>query len=336
MAAEPVTARHAGVPTGPKTASLDITVLMGGPGSEREVSLMSGRAVAEALRRCGHQVTCADIRPDDTAALAREGIEMVFIALHGQFGESGQVQQLCQDRNLPYVGSDPIASALAMDKDTSKRLLRQAGLATPDWLVVDGSRRRGVELLAAVPPPCVLKPVDGGSSVDITIARDEPTRDAALEAMLAGYGRAMIEAFIPGREMTVGILDDKPLPVVEIRPAREFYDYVAKYEDDATEYLVDPELTPAVREQLQAAGLLAHNALGCRDFSRVDFILTGAGVAQVLEVNTIPGFTSHSLLPKAAEAAGISFEQLCDRIVQLALARAAGQADPNPPRAGDT
>ena len=330
MPAEPLAAQGAVDAAGRRTRPLDITVLMGGPGSEREVSFMSGRAVAEALRRCGHRVTTADVGPEDTAALDREGIETVFVALHGAFGENGQVQRLCEQRGLCYVGSDPSASELAMDKDASKRLFRRAGLATPDWVVVDGalSPPDWGGLLAGVPPPCVLKPVDGGSSVDITIARDDATRDAALEGLLARYGRAMVEAFIEGREMTVGILADRPLPVVEIRPAREFYDYVAKYEDDATEYILDTQLPPAAVEHLRAAAVTAHKALGCRDFSRVDFILTPAGVAHVLEVNTIPGFTSHSLLPKAAAAANVSFEQLCDRIVQLALNRSPGGRPP--------
>lgn len=324
MAAEPLTTRRADAPAQARTRPLDITVLMGGPSNEREVSFMSGRAVAEALKRCGHEVTGADVRPEDTSALDRDGAQVAFIALHGEFGESGQLQRLCQQRNLPYVGSGPEASELAMDKVASKRLFREAGLATPDWAVIDrsASRSRWPELLAGVRPPCVLKPIDGGSSLDVTIARDGPTCDAALGELLDKYGRALIEAFVAGREMTVGILAEKPLPVVEIRPAREFYDYIAKYEDDATQYILDTRLPPALQQHLRAAALTAHRTLGCRDFSRVDFILTAAGVAQVLEVNTIPGFTSHSLLPKAASAAGISFEQLCDRIVGLALERA--------------
>ena len=161
-----------------------------------------------------------------------------------------------------------------------------------------------------------------GSSVDITIARDAATRDEALEGLLATYGRALIEAFIPGREMTVGVLAEQALPVLEIRPAEEFYNYLAKYHDDRTEYIADPELPPAVKRGLEAAGLAAHQALGCRDFSRVDFILADDGTAHVLEVNTIPGFTSHSLLPKAAAGVGVGFDQLCDRIVQLAMNRA--------------
>lgn len=305
------------------TRTLDITVLMGGPSSEREVSLVSGRAVADALARCGHKVTAADISPEDTSALDREEAEIAFIALHGPFGEDGQVQLLCEDRGLAYVGSGPVASKLALDKDASKRLFRAAALETPPWVVIEQGTPpdRLAELLARTPPPCVLKPIDGGSSVDITIAHDEPARDEALAGLLAAYGRAMIEEFIPGREMTVGIVAEEALPLMEIRPAREFYDYYAKYEDDATEYIVAPDVPPGVADRLASDALRAHQALGCRDFSRVDFMLTDDGRAHLLEVNTIPGFTSHSLLPKAAAAAGVSFERLCDRLVGLALER---------------
>lgn len=305
---------------GVHTDVLDITVLMGGPGSERAVSIMSGQAVADALERCGHRVTTADISPADTSALDREGIDVVFIALHGSFGEDGQVQRLCRQRGLVYVGSGPESSALAMDKDASKRLFSRAGLDTPEWVVIErsDSSAQGGEL----PLPCVIKPVNGGSSVDVTIARDEATRNAAVENLLTADGRVMVEAFIPGKEMTVSVLDDKALPVIEIRPAREFYDYVAKYEDDATQYIFDTHLPPAIEQQLQASALTAHKALGCNDFSRADFILAADGTPWLMEVNTIPGFTSHSLLPKAAAASGISFEQLCERIVRLALERA--------------
>jgi D-alanine-D-alanine ligase len=289
---------------------------MGGPGSEREISLMSGRAIADALKRCGHRVTTADISPDDTSALDREGIDAIFIALHGTFGEDGQVQRLCEQRGLVYVGSGPGASELTMDKDASKRIFQRAGLATPEWVIIDRSAKDDFPL------PCVIKPVDGGSSLDITIARDEATRESALENLLTTDGMAMIEAFVPGREMTVSVLDDKPLPVIEIIPDREFYDYIAKYDDEATQYIFDTQLPPAIEQHLQAAALTAHRTLGCKDFSRADFILDADGTAWLLEVNTIPGFTGHSLLPKAAAAAGISFEQLCERIVRLALERA--------------
>jgi len=303
--------------------TFDVTVLRGGPGSEREVSLMSGRAVAEALARAGHRVTAADIHPDDVGALDREDLEVVFIALHGEFGENGRVQELCEARGLTYVGSGPAASELAMDKHLSKQVFRQAGVLTPDWAVVgadDGSARRR-RALAAVPPACVVKPVDSGSSVDVTIARDAEARDAALAGVLDRYGRAMVEAFVDGRELTVGVLAERPLPVIEIIPREAFYNYVAKYEDDGTRYVADPDLPAGVREALPAAALKVHRALGCRDLSRVDFILDAQGRPWALEANTIPGFTSHSLVPKAAAAAGIDFASLCDRLVRLAADR---------------
>jgi len=312
---------------GPPCASqpgeaLDITVLMGGPSDEREVSLMSGRAVADALARCGHRVTCADITPQDCSALARPGIDVVFIAMHGDFGESGRVQALCEQRGLRYVGSGPRASEIAMDKAAAKRTFKQAGLDTPQWVIIerfhspDTCRR----LLGQLPAAVVVKPVRGGSSIDVTIARDGSERDAAIEKVLGRHGRAMVERFVPGREVTVGVLGDRTLPVIEIVPAREFYDYAAKYDDDSdTTFVFDHGLDKAVVADLHTAAMTAHNALGCRDMSRVDFVLED-GICQVLEVNTIPGFTAHSLLPKAAQRAGISFEQLVDDLVCMALA----------------
>ncbi|MFW6132772.1 MAG: D-alanine--D-alanine ligase family protein [Planctomycetota bacterium] len=313
--------------TGPGRAGpLDITVLMGGPSAEREVSLASGAAVADALERTGHHAVRADIDRNETAALDRAGIDVVFIALHGDFGESGEVQELCQQRGLPYVGSGPHASRLALDKALAKRRFRHAGLRTPDWLVVEQRhewaqvRRR----LAELPPPVVCKPIDGGSSVDITIARDARARDAALERLLDAYGRALLEAYVPGRELTVGMLGDDPLPVLEVIPAGEFYDYHAKYADDAgTGYTFDHGLTAATCAKLQAAALTAHRSLGCRHLSRTDFVLDQDGTPHVLEVNTIPGFTSHSLLPKAAARIGVSFEMLVNRLVTLAAGRTA-------------
>jgi len=303
---------------------LDVTVLLGGPSSEREVSLASGRAVADALRRCGHDVTESDISPADTAALDRPGIDVVFIALHGTFGENGKVQQLCEDRRLPYVGSGPAASELAMDKHRSKQAFRAAGVATADWALVsaDDTPKRVAELLGQVPPPCVLKPVDSGSSVGVHLARDAAARDDVLPGLLAGHGRALVEKFIPGRELTVGILEDRPLPVVEIRPKQEFFDFFAKYEDDQTEFTIGVELPGGATEAVQAEALKIHRAFGCRDLSRVDFILAADGTAYALEVNTIPGFTSHSLVPKSAATVGIGFEPLCDQLVRMALRRA--------------
>jgi D-alanine-D-alanine ligase len=307
-----------------RTRPLDVTVLMGGPSSEREVSLISGRAVAEGLKGLSHRVTCSDITPEDTSALDRKGIDVVFIAMHGKFGESGDVQRLCEERGLRYTGSPPRASEVAMDKVASKVCFRQAGLVTPDWVVIEAAHTpsQRADLLALTPLPVVVKPLDGGSSVDVTIAKDAAARDGAVEGLAAKYGRAMVEVFVAGRELTVGILGERALPVIEVLATREFYDYTAKYADGAgTRYVFDHGIPEAVIAKVQAAALTAHRSLGCRDMSRVDFILDASGEAHVLEINTIPGFTGHSLLPMAAGKAGLSFEKLVARIVDMAMER---------------
>lgn len=296
---------------------LSILVLAGGPSAEREISLMGGKAVAEALERAGHRVTYADIRPEDLSALDTPGIDVVFPVLHGAWGEDGQVQSILEARGLAYVGSGPKASALAMDKAATKAAFRAAGLPTPDWDVWSGAGKVWPGRL-----PVVVKPVDSGSSVDLTIARDADTLRTAATGVIAKHGRCLVEQFVGGRELTVGVLDGAALPPIEIVVhGREFYDYQAKYFDDATEYRVEPALPAGVRAELCRLALAAHGVLGCRDFSRVDFILPPAGGPTLLEVNTIPGFTSHSLLPKAAARTGLDFASLCDRLANLAAAR---------------
>ena len=302
---------------------LDILVLMGGPSCERAVSLLSGAAVAAALEACGHNVRQADIGPTDPSALDGEAPDAVFIALHGEFGEDGQVQLMCEERNLAYVGAGPHASELAMDKAASKQIYRRSGLATPDWAVIEefDTPARQARLMGEVPLPCVLKPINGGSSLDVHLADDPARRGEALEALLDEYARAMVEQRIDGRELTVGVLGERALPVMEIRPHRRFYDYDAKYVDDDTEYVFDHGLDAATVADLQAAALTAHEALGCRDMSRSDFMLDGDGRSWLLETNTIPGFTSHSLLPKAAAHAGVPFGRLCEQLVCMAMDR---------------
>jgi len=310
---------------------LDITVLMGGPSSERDVSLLSGAAIADALERRGHCVTRADISPKDTSALGRSGIELVFIALHGEFGESGEVQQLCELRGLAYTGSSPQASELAMDKAAAKQLFKRAGLDTPDWCIIEDFHtpqdyRRW--LAEEFGPPVVVKPVAGGSSIDITIARDEAVRDEAVDSLMDKYGRVLVEKLVTGRELTVGILGEQALPVLQVVPSREFYDYTAKYADGAgTQYLFEHGLDAPDVAAVQAAALTAHRSLDCRDLSRVDIIREDNGRLNVLEINTIPGFTSHSLVPMAAERAGIGFDELVDRIAAMAMRRWAGCVD---------
>ena len=295
----------------------DITVLAGGPGPEREVSLNSGRAIHEALRRVGHRVTLCDISPEDLSALDREA-DFVFIALHGQFGEDGTLQAELDARGIHYGGSGPAASRLAMNKVESKRRFVHAGIATPQYEVI--GRDHAPKSKSKVGLPVVIKPVDSGSSVDTTIARAEADAERVIARLVQSCGAALVERYIVGPELTVGVLGDEALPVCEIRTKREFYDYSAKYLDEDTQYLFDLDLPPALLQKVQALSLTAHRALGCRAFSRVDWMVEAATLElYILEINTIPGFTSHSLLPKSAVRAGMSLEQLCQRIVELSL-----------------
>ncbi len=298
---------------------LKITVLMGGPGSEREVSLKSGRRVTEALQALGHDVYGADIQPDNLAALDRP-MDMVFLALHGAFGEDGQVQQILEQRGIRYSGSGPQASALAMDKVAAKCRFIEARLPTPRFDVV--SAQRVDKVLEHWTCPAVVKPAAEGSSVDCRIVRHRDELRAVLEDMSRRYDRCLLEEFIQGPELTVGILGETSLPPIQIRTRREFYNYEAKYLDDDTEYLFDIDLPAAVLDRIGELSVKAHQALGCRDFSRVDWMVDArTREPYLLEINTIPGLTDHSLLPKAARRAGLSFEMLCQRIVEMTCQR---------------
>ena len=303
--------------TRPNVELLDITVFAGGPGAEREVSLNSGRAVCDALRRLGHQVELRDIGPTDLSALDRPA-DFVFIALHGEFGEDGTLQAELDARRLKYSGSGAAASRLAIDKAESKRRFEQAGVPTPPYELVTQTGLAG--LATRINLPVVVKPVSSGSSVDTSIARTPKALEEAASAVVATYGVALVEKYIAGPELTVGVLGDEALPVCEIRTQREFYDYQAKYVDDNTQYLFDLDLPHDLLERVQRLSLAAHRALGCRVFSRVDCMVDAASMEPYfLEVNTIPGFTSHSLLPKAAARIGLTFDRLCQRIVELSM-----------------
>lgn len=305
---------------------LTIAVLMGGPSAEHEISLKSGRGVVEALTRRRWAVEPVVIPKALTPAAAcafvaeamkRAGAEVAFIALHGAFGEDGTIQQLCEDLQVAYTGSNAAASRLGMDKVASRKRFESAGLIVPRWQVADAVGRT-VQEPRRFSYPLVVKPIDQGSSLGVSIVRRAEGFPAAVEA--AGrYGRqVLIEEFVAGRELTVGVLGDEPLPVVEIRPSHPFFDFTAKYTSGATDYLAPAPLAPGTAALVQAAGLAAHRALGCRHLSRTDLILTQAGEPVVLEVNTIPGFTPTSLLPKAAACAGISYEDLCEQLVMMA------------------
>ncbi len=294
---------------------LDILVLAGGPSAERDVSLQSGAAVAAALTSRGHRVTVCDIGPADLSALDKP-YDFVFPALHGEFGEDGTVQKELERRNLPYAGTGVAASVLTMDKVASKRRFSEHDIPTP---VFELANRDNIDnILASFEPPAVVKPNASGSSVDTTIAKTAVQLETAAKALIGKQGEALIERYVAGRELTVGILGDVALPVCEICTPREFYDYQAKYVDDTTQYLFDFDLPEALLERVQALSLQAHRALGCQVMSRVDWMIDGKTLEPfALEVNTIPGFTSHSLVPKAAARMGIDFGELCQRIVDL-------------------
>ncbi|MFQ5490808.1 MAG: D-alanine--D-alanine ligase [Phycisphaerae bacterium] len=298
---------------------LKITVLAGGPSSEREVSLASGSAVAAALVQRGHAVTVRDIDEGNLSAL-EVPTDFAFIALHGAFGEDGQVQEQLARRGIAFCGSDAAASALAMNKAGTKARLMEADLPTPRYLV--HHHRQDRRSWGCWKLPLVVKPVASGSSVDTFIVRDQPGLQEALERLGERYGCALVEQYVRGPELTVAVLDRTALPVCQIVTQREFYDYQAKYVDDDTTYEFDIDLPEALLHRVQEMSLHAFDCLGCRDFARVDWMIDEATMQPfLLEINTIPGFTSHSLLPKAAKRVGIGFEELCDRIVRLGMER---------------
>ncbi|MCG3132356.1 MAG: D-alanine--D-alanine ligase B [Phycisphaerae bacterium] len=298
---------------------LRVTVLAGGVGVEREVSLQSGAGVFEAMRRLGHHAALRDISPNDLSALD-EPADFVFIALHGEFGEDGGLQHELDRRGIAYCGSGAEASSAAFNKVTAKRRFAAAGVPTPAYVVATAENLE--DALARMHPPCVVKPSASGSSVGTSIPKDRASLAAAARERINAEGEALIEQYIRGPELTVGVLGEAALPVCQIRTKREFYDYQAKYLDDDTEYLFDVDLPEELLARVQRLSLAAHRALGCEVFSRVDWMIDGgSGSPFALEVNTIPGFTSHSLLPKAAARVGITFDGLVQRIVDASLDR---------------
>ncbi len=298
----------------------NVTVMLGGPSAEREISLRSGRAVSMALLELGHRVSWVDPRNPDGWKLP-EGCEVVFLALHGTYGEDGTVQQRLEALGVPYTGCDAAASRIAFDKVETKRRCLAAGVPTPRFTVLESAR-------ASVPvgwlPPLVVKPVRQGSSVGLCfVDRVEDWREG-LATALKHDSTVLVEERIRGREVTVGILAGEALPVVEIRPKEGGYDYTNKYTAGATDYLCPAPFDRATTERIQAVGMRAFAAVGGRDYGRVDLMVREDGQPVVLEVNTLPGMTETSLLPKAAAAVGIGFGALCARMLELAMKRAGG------------
>lgn len=296
-----------------------VAVLAGGIGSERPVSLQSGQNIFNAIKQTHLEVVFFDIRPDDMSILDDPSIDIFYLGLHGEFGEDGQLQRVLERRGLCFTGSGSLASELAFNKRKAKAKFIEAGIPTAASMYLDAnSRTLDPAQLERLGSKCVIKPLRQGSSVGIQIAEGgDAIRDAAQQC-LDQFGDCMIETFVPGREITVGILDTQALPIIEIRPKQKFYDFHAKYEDNSTEYLFDTVASETLVQKIQKAALDSHRVLGCRHLSRVDFILAGDGRFVTLEVNTLPGFTSHSLLPMAAAKAGIPADRLCLKILQAA------------------
>jgi D-alanine-D-alanine ligase len=333
-------------------------MLMGGTSSERDVSLATGVRVTEALRTRGHHVTPVDpargpISDEEYRALAsgtvvrtappsqdalrqmaREALprlattlprqgetDVVFLGLHGGWGEDGTIQALLDLTGVPYTGSGHLASGLALDKDVSKHLFRQAGVTTADWLLAPATIE---EVRARLGFPVIVKPANEGSTVGLSIVKEPGQLQPAIDEALQFDPQVMIEQFIAGRELTVGILGDVALPVGEIIPKHEIYDYECKYTAGMAEERFPAELTAAAATRIQDEAINAFRALKLSGYARIDFRMSAEGRFFCLEANTLPGMTQTSLIPQAAAAAGISFPELCDRIVQLALERRGG------------
>lgn len=308
-----------------------VMVLAGGPDRERAVSLVGGGQVAQALRQAGHEVMQRDVMPGDLSALeaftAWEG-DVIFPVLHGRWGEGGGLQRILSDRDIRYVGSGPGAASLCMNKHLTKLTVSGHGVATPEsQLLLPGQSR-------TLKAPVVIKALEEGSTLGLSVCKTEVEADAAREALGKEYPRLLAERYVPGTELTVGVIAGDPedadaggdepmaLPIIQIVPAGEYYDYEAKYERDDTQYLFDIDLPGKVLEQVRQWSLTAYRVLGVRHLCRVDFMVDAYGRPWFIEVNTMPGFTTHSLLPMAARQTGLDLAQLTNRLVRLAYASA--------------
>lgn len=290
-----------------------IAVLMGGNSAEREISLRSGQAVLEALRSAGLPAYGVDLRGwPDLEILRKQRPAAAMICLHGPGGEDGSLQGALDWMGIPYTGSGQLASALAMDKHRAKQVMNAVGVPTPAGGIL---RRGAAEWPKGIKLPAVLKPNRQGSAIGVSILRRRDEFPKALRKALQYGSEVLLEEFCAGMEITVGILGDRVLPVIEIVPQREFYDYEAKYRPGLSEHIVPARLPAKISRRAEALARAAHEALGCRGVSRVDLIVGTQGLIRVLEVNTIPGMTETSLLPDAARHAGISFEALCIMIL---------------------
>ena len=342
---------------------MNIVVLLGGSSAERPISLRTGAGIARALRARGHDVTALDpatgavllpgteetqaalpagevaLVPRNSTALLSAGslrdAELVFLALHGGAGEDGTIQALLDLAGKTYTGSGMLSSAMAMDKAVSKKLFEHAGIPTPAWRLYrrrEGKAPDDAMARALGGYPLVVKPNDEGSTFGLSIVENAEALQPAYEEALRYSNQVLVEAFIPGRELTVAVLGEQALPIVEIRPKGGLYDYESKYTAGRSEYFCPADLDAAKTSEVQELSLRACRALDTADIARVDFRLAPDGTPYCLEVNTIPGMTPTSLVPMAAKAVGMSFEDVCERIAGLALERAAKERRPAAPR----
>lgn len=296
-------------------------MLAGGIGSERKISLQSGENVAAAMKESGLDVITSDITPDDMSILDEVGIDVFFPVLHGQFGEDGGLQMAMEQRDLVYTGSGPMASRLAFDKCVAKNFFRQCAAFVPREIKVDIETdiHRLIENFADSVEDFAVKPTSQGSSVGVEIVHGRGVAIEAAQKCVSRFGDCMIEEFICGREITVGILNGRALPIIEIQSQSQFYDYNAKYDNDTTRYLFDTIADEQLSDHIKRTAVECFEVLGCRHLGRVDMILSDHNVPYVLEINTLPGFTAHSLLPMAAAKEGLGTGELCIKIIEGAL-----------------
>jgi D-alanine-D-alanine ligase len=307
-----------------------VAVLKGGRSLERQVSLRSGARVEDALGRLGHEVVPIDVALDLIRRLRETDPDVAFIAMHGRDGEDGTVQELLEILGIPYTGSGVLACTRATDKVLAKHLMGEAGIPTPEFFAFNETAFRELGAAEALPAieerldfPIVVKPSSQGSALGIKFARSAADVPAALVAAFSYDSRVLLERYVDGRDLAVSILDDEPLPVVEAVPRDdEFYDFEARYEIGRTDFVCPADLGHGLTEQAHDVAVRTYRLLGCSGFARVDLMLDAAGELTVLEANPIPGLTETSLLPQAAEAAGIPFDELVGRILELALERA--------------
>jgi len=292
-----------------------IAVLMGGMSAEREISIKSGKAVEKALKDKGYNAVAIDVGKDIDKVLKDEKIEAAFIAMHGRYGEDGVIQGVLESLGIPYTGSGVMSSAMAMDKAFTKKVLVMRNIRTPDFDVIEKG-----ESLKEVNYPVIVKPVNEGSTIGISIVKDADKMEEAVKTAFEYDDTVLIEAYIKGREFTVSVLNGEALPVLEVKPKSGFYDFESKYNKGMTEYIVPAEIDEGLASEMQSMALDSYKALDCKGVARVDFMADSESTPYVIEVNTVPGMTELSLLPMAAGAVGISYEELVEKIIKPALA----------------